>query len=65
MTRAFIQCESRATVAAATIALGICGPNLNSVERVSSGLDEAGTLAEIRADKFVTRFRTIVRAMGE
>jgi hypothetical protein len=65
MGRALIQSGSRASAAAAAIALGICGTNFNLVERVSSGLKGIGALAEIRAYKFVIPFRTIVRAIGE
>jgi hypothetical protein len=65
MARAFIPSGSRASAAAAAIALGICGPNFNLVERVSSGLNGIDTLAEIRAYKFVIPFRAIVSAIGE
>jgi hypothetical protein len=59
MARAFIQSGSRASAAAAAITLGVCGPNFNLVERVSSRLNGIDTLAQIRAYKFAIPFRTI------
>jgi hypothetical protein len=65
MTRVLGQSGSRARAAAATIALGTCGPNFNLVRRVSSGLNGIGAFAEIRAYKFVVPFQAVVSATGE
>jgi hypothetical protein len=65
MARAVIQSGSRASAAAAAIALGGCGPNFNLFERVSSGLNGIGALAEIRACEYVIPSRAIVSAIGE
>jgi hypothetical protein len=65
MARAFVRSGSRASAAAAAITLGVCGPKFSLVERVSSGLNGIGALAEIRAYKFVIPFLAVVSAIGE
>jgi hypothetical protein len=62
MARAFVRSGSTASAAAAAITLGVCGPNFNVVERVSSGLKGVGAPAEIRAYKCVI---AVVSAIGE
>jgi hypothetical protein len=65
MARALIQSGSRARAAAAAIGLGICGTNFNFVERVLSGLNGIGALAETQAYKFMIPFRIIAPVIGE